>query len=311
MDVANVEYAIPDFTRMQVLEDQAFLLIDTKRQQVLPAAREQLDDLKRLIVAVERFFMESLVGGIVLLENREFVTRTAVVSIDTRLAGVISRLNQHHAVLAKQCLRLELFSLSALVQQLPDLEARTARLDGQVAAFDQRLQQQRQQQADIVQAITLFEKPSISSALKGLIPSEEEIAQIAGLIKDPKVDTQLLTAVVQKLTSHVDVLEGAKTFNDLIKVRAQLDVKISETTGDLATVKHALNDALNEYEAVKLLVGVEPLKQEWLQELRKVEHEWHSQTMQLNPMMDLAVAQVKLQDLCTYLQAVKVASDRR
>lgn len=311
MDVANVEFALPDFTRMQVLEDHTFLLIDSKRQQVLPAAREQLDDLKKLIVAVERCFLESLVGGIVLLENREFVTRTTVASVDTRLAGVISRLNQHHAALPKQCLRLELFSLSALVQQLPDLEARTARLDGQVAAFDQRLQQQRQQQADIVQAITLFEKPSIYSALKGLIPSEDEIAQIAGLIKDPKFDTQLLTAVVQKLTGHVDVLEGAKTFNDLIKVRAKLDVKINETTGDLATVQHALKDALNEYEAVKLLVGLEPLKQEWLMELRKVEHEWQSQAIQLNPMMDLDVAQVALQDLYTYLLAVKVASDRR
>lgn len=305
-----VDLPIPDFVNMHKVQEQMFLLINTWEMNVLPAAREQLAELRALLPSVERSFQESLVGGIVLLEDRAFPPLVQGATTDTRLANVLTRLNQHHSLLAKQNLRLALFSLSALNEQVAALESRTTQLGEQVAAFEQRLVQLRQQRADIVQAIELFEKPSIASALKGLIPGEDDIERVFGVIKDPKIDTELLKAVTQKLTSHIDVLEGAKTFTDLSKARSRLDVKITETVGDQAQVQLLLQVAQNEKQAINALCGLEPLKQEWLQELRKVEREWQAQAGKLSATMGLEAATVALGDLCAYLVAVQVAYDR-
>ncbi|WP_455887886.1 alpha-xenorhabdolysin family binary toxin subunit B [Pseudomonas rustica] len=310
MDVANIQTVTPDFIQMQKVQERMFQLMENWEMKVLPAAREQLEELRTLLLAVERAFKESLIGGITLLDEREFIAGKAAGDTHQRLASVLERLSQHHAHLAKKNLRLELFSLSALVESLAALTARTSNLQEQAVVFDQRLAQLQQQRADIVQAIELFERPSVASALKGLIPSDDEIDQLMGLISDPKLDAGLLKAVTQKLTRHADALDGARTFSDLGKARARLDVKIEEALGDQRQVQRALKTARDEQEAVKALSGLVPLKNEWLHELRKVELEWLAQAKPLNAAMDLDAATVALQGLCEYLKVVQLMYDR-
>lgn len=310
MDVANIQTVTPDFIQMQKVQEHMFQLMESWEMKVLPAAREQLEDLRTLLLAVERAFKESLIGGITLLDEREFIAGKAGADTHQRLASVLERLSQHHAHLARKNLRLELFSLLPLVESLAALSARTSDLQEQAVVFDQRLAQLQQQRADIVQAIELFERPSIASALKGLIPSDDEIDQLMGLISDPKLDAGLLKAVTQKLTRHADVLEGARTFSDLGKARARLDAKIEEALGDQRQVQRTLKKARDEQEAVKALSGLVPLKNEWLHELRKVELEWLARAKPLNAAMDLDAATVALQGLCEYLKVVQLMYDR-
>lgn len=310
MDVANVEMTTPDFVQMQKLQDQAFQLMDSWGMKVLPGAGEQLAELRTLLLAVERSFKESLIGAIVLLEDRDFIPSKQGADTHYRLASVLSRLDQHHSLLARQSLRLELFSLSALTEPLPELQKRTASLQERAVAFDQRLAQLQQQRADIVQAIEVFERPSVASALKGLIPSDDEIDQVMGLIKDPKIDAGLLKAVTRRLAKHADVLEGAKTFSDLSKARTRLDAKIEEALDDQQQVRRTLQTAQDELKAGMALSGLEALKNEWLHELRKVELEWQAQAAKLNATMELEAATVALKDLCEYLKAVQLIYDR-
>ncbi|MCE7763659.1 alpha-xenorhabdolysin family binary toxin subunit B [Pseudomonas putida] len=310
MDVADIKTVTPDFVQMQKLQDQIFQLMEDWEMKVLPGAREQLDELRTLLLAVERAFKESLIGGIALLEDRGFTPGKEGADTHYRLASVLERLSQFHALLARKNLRLELFSLSALVDTSAVLAARTAGFEEQAVAFDQRLVKLQQQRADIVQAIELFEKPSIASALKGLIPSDDDIDQIMGLITDPKFDAGLLKAVTRKLASHADALEGAKTFSDLSNARARLDQKIEDALGDQRQVERHLQTARDELEAVKALSGVELLKDDWLRELRKAELEWQAQAAQLNATMDLDAATVALKDLCEYLKVVQLMYDR-
>ncbi|WEK32093.1 MAG: alpha-xenorhabdolysin family binary toxin subunit B [Candidatus Pseudomonas phytovorans] len=310
MEVANIQSVTPDFVQMQKVQEHMFQLMESWEMNVLPAAREQLDELRSLMLAVERAFKESLIGGITLLDERDFVTGNEGAVAHQRLASVLERLSQHHAHLVRKNLRLELFSLSALVDSLAALAERTAGLQGQAVAFDQRLEQLQQQRADIVQAIEVFEKPSVASALKGLIPSDDEIDQIMGLITDPKFDAGLLKVVTQKLASHADALEGAKTFSDLGKARARLDAKIEEALGDQQQVQRTLKAAQDEVEAVKALSAVESLKNDWLRELRLTELEWQAQATKLNAAMDLEAATVALKDLCDYLKVVQLMYDR-
>ena len=310
MDIANTQTVTPNVVEMQQLQDQIFQLIASWEMKVLPAAREQLDELCTLLLGVERAFKESLIGGIVLLEDRHFIPGKEGGAAQRRLASVLERLNQHHAHLARNNLRLELFSLSALVESLPELAARTAGLQDQAVAFDERLIQLQQQRADIVQAIELFEKPSVASALKGLIPSDDDIDQITGLITDPKFDAGLFKAVTQKLARHADALDGAKTFIDLGKARGRLDSKIDAALNDQRQVQGALQAARDEQEAVTALSGLVPLKDGWLLELRKVEAEWRAQVAPLRATMDLEAATVALNGLCEYLKAVQLLYDR-
>ncbi|WP_043197660.1 alpha-xenorhabdolysin family binary toxin subunit B [Pseudomonas putida] len=310
MDVANIQNVTPDFVQMQNIQEHIFQLMESWEMKVLPAAREQLDELRTLLLAVERAFKESLIGGIALLDERDFMPGKEGADTHHRLASVLERLSQHHARLARKNLRLELFSLSALVDSVAALAARTAGLQEQAVAFDQRLVQLQAQRADIAQAIELFERPSVASALKGLIPSDDEIDHMMGLITDPKLDAGLLKAMTQKLASHADALDGARTFSDLGKARARLDAKIEESLGDQRQVQRTLQAARDELAAVEALSGLVPLKNEWLHELRKVELEWLAQAEKLDATMDLDAATVALKGLCEYLEVVQLMYDR-
>ncbi|GLO13022.1 hypothetical protein PPUJ20028_16030 [Pseudomonas putida] len=149
MDVTNVNMTLPDFAQMQNVQDQVFHLIENWDMNVLPGAREQLGELRTLLLAVERAFKESLIGAIVLLEDRDFIPVKQGADTHYRLASVLSRLSQLHSLLARQNVRLELFTLSALVEPLSELDKRIVSLQNQALAFDQRLAQLRQQRADI------------------------------------------------------------------------------------------------------------------------------------------------------------------
>ncbi|KKO15959.1 alpha-xenorhabdolysin family binary toxin subunit B [Pseudomonas putida] len=310
MDVVDIKAAVPDFVRMQQVQDQIFSLEDAWGMKVLPRAREQLGELRVLLLAVERSFKESLIGAIVLLEDRQFISSHPGADTHHRLATVLNRLSQHHSVLARQNQRLELFSLAALIEALPELESRVDLHRQQVMAFDERLTELRQKQTDIVAAIEVLEKPSVASAFKGLIPNDDEIDQIIGLITDPKIDSSVLKAATQKLHKHADVLEGVKTFRDLSNARSRLDARIEEALSDRRHAQQTLESTLDERDAVKALAGVEPLKNEWLQELRKLELQWQGQAEKLDPTMALPDGTAALQDLCEYLKVVQMAYDR-
>jgi len=310
MDMVNIKAAVPDFSRMQDVQDQIFSLADAWGMKVLPGAREQLDELRTLLLAVERSFKESLIGAIALLENRQFVSSQSGTDGHQRLATVLSRLGQLHSVLARQNQRLELFPLSSLIEVLPQLDSRIDMHRQQVAQFEERVVQLRHKRSEIVAAIDVLEKPSVASALKGLIPSDDEIDQIMGLITDPKIDASVLKAATQKLRKNADVVEGVKTFNDLSNARIKLDTRIDEALRDQRNVQQTLKDSLDERDAVKALAEVEPLKNEWLNELRKLELQWQAQATPLNPKMALPDGVAALQDLCEYLQVVQMAYDR-
>ena len=310
MDVVNADALTPDFVKMQNLQDEIFQLIETWDMKVLAGAREQLGQLRTLMLTVERSFKEVLIGAIVLLEDRDFLASQQGANTHYKLSGVLSRLSQLYTELTRQNQRLELFPLSSFEEALPELQRRAASKQQQAVIFSQRLAELRQQKADIVQAIEVFDKPALASVLKGQIPSEEEIDQILGLISDPKIDTGLVKLVTQKLGKHADALQGVKTFSDLSAARVRLDTKIEVALSDQLQAQHLHQATQMELEAMTALCAICPLRNEWLAELRKVEQECHAQTSRLSESMDLTVATVALQELYAYLKTVHMAYDR-
>ncbi|MCK1978078.1 alpha-xenorhabdolysin family binary toxin subunit B, partial [Jeotgalicoccus huakuii] len=83
-----------------------------------------------------------------------------------------------------------------------------------------------------------------------------------------------------------------------------------EALSDRRHAQQTLESTLDERDAVKALAGVEPLKNEWLQELRKLELQWQAQAAKLDPTMALPDGTAALQDLCEYLKVVQIAYDR-
>ncbi|MBV4490171.1 alpha-xenorhabdolysin family binary toxin subunit B [Pseudomonas oryzicola] len=310
MDVTNIDTVTPDFIKMQKAQDEIFQLIDTWDMKVLAGAREQLGLLRTLMLAVERSFNEFLIGAIVLLDDRAFVPRRRDADAHDGLSSVLSRLSQLYKELTKQNQRLELFSLSSFEEALPALQRLATSKQQQAVIFSQRLAELRQQKADILQAIEVFDSPSIATVLKGQIPSEEEIDQIAGLISNPKIDAGLIKLVTQKLAKHADALQGAKTFSDLSAARIRLDAKIEVALADQQQALHMQQVSQMELEAMTALCAIEPRRNEWLAELRKVEQECDAQTSKLSAIMDLEVATGALQELCAYLKSVHMAYDR-
>ncbi|MFB4393227.1 MULTISPECIES: alpha-xenorhabdolysin family binary toxin subunit B [unclassified Pseudomonas] len=306
----TVDSAVPDFVKLNQLRLQLFELCDEWQEDVLPAVRDLCRELKVVMLDTDRTLREVVFGGTVLLGNKLFgfasdtaVSASTIAEASTMQAALC-------ADLAKQTSRLELFSLSAISQQVVRLEKSASELANSEAPAKQRLENLETQHADIVEAIEAFSKPTVRKAFKGLIPSEEEIDAAFGVVKDPGVDPALLKLLSRKLASHLEVLEGARTFSGLTQSRDRLYQKIQEAKQLLDDACASKDKVLRELEATRALAGVGVIKDQWLLLVRKVEGYWQHSSSLLTPGIAADNAMIIFDDLYRYLQAVQKAFER-
>lgn len=309
MDIVNTEAALPDFNEMQRLQDAMFERIDQWSSHVLPAVAQQVEDLRTLMLIVERGCKKSWVGAITLLEDRTFSPGAQNSDRASRLGSLLDRLDQHYAEFARLTKRLELFSLAAVSDAVSTLEARTAALQKQAETALARLQTLQEQNDTIVQAIKVFDRPSITKAFKGLIPSTEEVDLLMDTVKDPKVDADLVRVVIAKLNTYAGLIEESKTFDGLVTAHAKTETRLKEAWDDQKRLQGVLQAAQVEQRAVIELSGLASDKEQWQGELDKVESEWTAQRKGLTTTMGSEAATVALLDLYSYLKAVQRACD--
>lgn len=107
---------------MQNVQDEIFQLIEAWDMKVLSGAREQLGQLRTLMLSVECSFNEVMIGAIVLLKDADFFPSQQGADTDNRLSSVLSRLFQFCTELTRQNQRLEMFPLSSFENALPELQ---------------------------------------------------------------------------------------------------------------------------------------------------------------------------------------------
>jgi chromosome segregation ATPase len=258
----------------------------------------------------DRSLRDAVFSGTVLLGNKVFALPSDAPVATSRIAEASEMQATLCSGLAQGTLRLELFSLSAIDQQVTRLEKSVAELDEQGMPDEQRLQRLETQHADIVEAIEAFNKPTVLKAFKGLIPTEEDINAAAALLKDPSVDPKLLKLISGKLQSHLDALEGATTFRELTQVRKRLYEKLQEARQLRDDAQMRKDKTQRELGATRALAGVGAIKDQWLQLVRKVEEYWQYCSSLLTAGMDSDKALIALEDLYHYLQAVQKAFER-
>ncbi|KTS95158.1 alpha-xenorhabdolysin family binary toxin subunit B [Pseudomonas parafulva] len=309
MDIMTLDAALPDFNQMQRLQDAMFERIDQWSGHVLPAVAQQVEDLRILVLFVERGCKKSWIGAITLLEDRTFTPAEQNHERASRLGSLLDRLDQHYAEFARLTKRLEVFSLAAVSDAVPALEARTVALQMQSETALARLQRLQEQNDTIVQAIKVFDRPSITQAFKGLIPSAEEVDLVMDTVKDPKVNADLVKAVIAKLNTYADMIEASKTASDLVTAHAQTEARLKEARDDHKRLQSVLQAAQVEQRAILELSGLASDKQQWQDELGKVEREWTAHRKGLTTTMGSEAATVALMDLYNYLKAVQRACD--
>lgn len=298
--VSLVDKVLPDFLLMKQLKLQAFNLSDEWLDDVLPAIAENLTHFKSLLLEAERALHENLIACRVMLENRGYALSEP---ITTHVSSTVALQQKYCRAMAEHFLQFELHALSAISEQLGRLEAEVQRHQDELKGFNSRLARLMSEHADIVQALEVFNRPSVYSAFKGMIPSDEEVDAIVGLITDPKVDKATIKTVTQKLARYVELLEGAKTFKQLADVRTRLERKIAETRSSVDDFERRSEHAASELKAHQALAGLQPLKAHWLEQARKLEHEWGARSGALVSMAEQDTV-LALQDLYEYIRTV-------
>ena len=301
--------AVPDFVELNQLRYKAFELCDEWQEEVLPGVQDLCRQLKVVMLDTDRSLRDAVLSGTVLLGNKVFAHSSGKAVATSKIAEVSEKQAALCSGLAQRTLRLELFSLSAIDQQVLRLEKSVAELERGMPD-ELRVQALETQHADIVEAIEAFNTPTVTKAFKGLIPSEEDIDAASALFKDPSVDPKLLKFLSRKLQSHLDALEGAQTFHELTQVRKRLYEKLQEARQLRADAQMRKDKTRRELGATRALAGVGAIKDQWLQLVRKVEEYWQYCSSLLTAGMDSDKALIALEDLYHYLQAVQKAFER-
>jgi len=273
-NILAMDQVLPDLALMKKLKGQAFNLSDEWLDEVLPAIQGLLKDFKLQWLDAERALQASLLGFIGLFENADYSSFGDRNVDEDKIAAAVSAQAGYCKEMAALLLQMKLFSLSMIGDELERLEAEASRRGADLNAFRARLEQLNTEYADVVKAIEMFNRPSVISAFRGMIPSDDEVDAIVGLITDPKVDKEALKTITHKLTSYIETLDGARRFSELGRVRSKLERKILEAKAQVNEHKAQADQADAELKAHQCLTKLEPLKVQWLQEAYKVEREW-------------------------------------
>ncbi|MNM76199.1 hypothetical protein D3C81_880100 [compost metagenome] len=303
--VSVVDKVLPDFLLMKKVKNQAFDLSDEWLDDILPAIAENLQHFKSLLLDAERALHENLVACNVMLENRGYGLPAGRERTISNLSSTVSLQQKYWRMMADHFLQLELYTMSAISEQLSRLEAEAQRHHSDLESVRNRQSRLLSEHGDIVQALEVFNRPSVFSAFKGMIPSDGEVDAIVGLITDPKVDKDTIKTVTRKLTQHVELLEGARSFKQLADVRTKLERKIAETRSLVDDIARRSERADSELKAHQALAGIQPLKAQWLEQARKLENEWGARAIALVSMAD-RVTFSALESLFEYIRTVHI-----
>lgn len=309
-DVMGMQEVIPDFKLMKALQTQMSDLIDEHELHTLPAVQQSLGDWKDLAWSAERSLHQGIVECIALLQGRDFTRFSNEQVRKDKIASVVAQQAQMLETLAQQVLRVERFGLPDFASLGRTLEPRVAALAAESQAINLRLDGLVQQKADLDQIIAAFETPSVSKIFKGLIPSEKELDLMLKTVTDPKINADVLKAALRKLESHADVLACGRKFNDLLKARARLEEKISDARTEARYAKSHMQAAQHELSSNKALAELEPIKEQWLAQILKVEQAWQAQSQALQSLGHSEEVVVALGNLCDYMLAVRSSYER-
>ncbi|NIE75066.1 hypothetical protein F3J45_11535 [Pantoea sp. Ap-967] len=302
--MVNETRSLPDVNVMTQAEDKIRTLYHGHTATVLPAVRERLLDLASLVKAGNDMLRESVLSSLVSL-NLEFDQYPASEeddllrlrqSVAADMAQVVLAAERVQGYRDPNIAALKAEQGKVVLQVQTSIDAQKAL----VAAQEARLK-------EIDALLQTLEKPSVTQALRGLLPEPKDIEVVIGTLKDPTVSPELVKAALENLNKHLDLLEQGRKLSDVFMSRRRLGEALNEQRITLEQIQLQLSKEQAgqlQYESIEQLLAE---RQTWLQQVNRFCDSWKALSQTVAAATQPPALKSALEEVRDYLVSVRRA----
>lgn len=301
------ELPMPDMSRLMSIEKEVLAIYQDQTSQLLPAVREELQDITRSVKKANQALRKDVTASLVTLNgDLEGLEQSATDDLDEQ------ELLRSRGALQSDIQRLTQVIEAVQADRLPDLAAPRAAAEADIAQsatalheVEQTIKSREASLAEIDSSLALLNAPSISRALRQMIPEDKDIDSILPAIKGPAASPELVKAAIAKLNQHLDLLEQGREYASVLKARNKMAQALDQEKHNLAVMQEAsrnLDETVSQYRHADALLE---LRQQWLTQAQRFIEGW---SVVDKGMMDAADSSALLGALFTardYLLAIR------
>ena len=293
---------LPDVKALLAVEARMAELFYGQTARLFPVLRERLLDLTELVKAGNDAMRENVLSSLVAL------------NLDLDNA---SALDEEDLLRLCQALQADMKAITQAIEQVsgyptPDVkvfrqehDAQVVKQRSQVVQFEQTVAEQQDRLTEVDNLLKTLDQPSVRKALRNLIPQEKDIDTVFASIKDPTVSPDLVRAALEKLNTHLDLLEQGRKYADVVAARGQLATRLSEQKQTLGTLQRKLEEiqeTSSQYEGAEELLSQRVL---WVEQTKKFVSRWQMLSRQISTSVQMVTLQSALEDARDYLVALR------
>ncbi|WP_459206496.1 alpha-xenorhabdolysin family binary toxin subunit B [Pseudomonas sp. MLB6B] len=300
---------LPDVKVLLTAGGRISTIYRTEIPNLLPAVREDLMGLANLVSNANKELRRQTLAGLVLLNNDldGFTTDSEENGCDMDLLRLRQSLQAgvEHA-------KGEIRAVGAYVD--PDLslvktpiEEKLQKQEDAVAQQQASVDSRAEQLKAIKESLAVLNTPTISTLIRGQLPSDEEIDILLKTVTDPRVTPDLVKTAVNRLNKNLELFGQGREL-------AKLNTAITEGAATLDQERLALKrlqaevaktqEQLTEYKAAQEMIE---LRQAWLNQASVFVDQWKSLDTQLVGALETDQLLAALESARGYLLAVRRA----
>ncbi|WP_312932522.1 alpha-xenorhabdolysin family binary toxin subunit B [Pseudomonas sp.] len=267
----------PDVKALLGIEKAAYKISYSETHLLLSAVQERLKSLSTLIVSGNQALRRSNAAALVLLDNDlEEPQDDALVFYEEQLVRLRTDLSEQVLPVMQSIQAVTAYADLDLTSLKQESQSQTAQHAENVARAEETLKKREIVLAETESSLALLTAPSVSSLLKHILPTDEELEIILKTLKNPMVTSELLKAAVSKLNKHVELFERGRELTKLLDVSKQMRKSIEQ---DREVLKRLLDHAQRSSEQVQQYDRAEALlalRGQWLSQMDIFSAQWRA-----------------------------------
>ena len=270
--------SLPDVKDMLAVETRVIKIYHSETTRLLPAVRERLQTVADGIQNANDKFRAQVTQSLVTLnlDLEGFNQQTAAELDEHELVNTRSELQAEIAQVIEHFETFRRISVPELAGLQQGAQADWAQGDTALKQIQQTIKSQEDNLAEIDSSLAALKAPSVSQALRNMIPEEQDIDTVVSQIKNPSLSPDLIKAALAKLNKNLDLLAQGRDFANVLKARDRIAADLEREKQNLRALEKQLqqkNETIDQYQRAQELLG---LRQQWLGQAALFTQGWSS-----------------------------------
>nr|WP_314488372.1 alpha-xenorhabdolysin family binary toxin subunit B [uncultured Pseudomonas sp.] len=257
---------LPDVKVLLAAGARISIIYRTEIPGLLPAVRENLMELVNLVSNANKELRRQTLAGLVLLNNDldEFTAVSEENGCDMDLLRLRQSVQAGIERIKGEILAVDAYVHPDLSPVTTPLEKKLQKQETAVAEQQENVNSRAGQLKALKESLAVLNTPTISTLIRGQLPSDEEIDIILKTFTDQRVTPDLVKAAVNRLNKNLELIEQGR---ELSKLNAALTERAAALDQERPVLKRLqaevakTKEQLAEYEAAQEMVE---LRQAWL-----------------------------------------------